>query len=67
VRAQHGRNSAVKVRYALGSRKHEPVALIRAFLKSGVMIGRGLVSQTEQGTPQGGNLSPVEQQLPDKV
>jgi group II intron reverse transcriptase/maturase len=34
------------------------MALIRKFLKSGVMID-GLVSQTEQGTPQGGNLSPL--------
>ena len=32
--------------------------LIRAFLTSGVMIG-GLVSPTEQGTPQGGPLSPL--------
>jgi group II intron reverse transcriptase/maturase len=34
------------------------VRLIRKFLKSGVMID-GLVSQTVQGTPQGGNLSPL--------
>jgi group II intron reverse transcriptase/maturase len=34
------------------------IVLIRKFLKSGVMIG-GLVSQTVQGTPQGGNLSPL--------
>ncbi|GMO32617.1 MAG: group II intron reverse transcriptase/maturase [Termitinemataceae bacterium] len=34
------------------------VRLIRKFLKSGVMIN-GLVSQTEEGTPQGGNLSPL--------
>jgi group II intron reverse transcriptase/maturase len=34
------------------------IALIRKFLKSGVMAD-GLVSQTEQGTPQGGNLSPL--------
>jgi group II intron reverse transcriptase/maturase len=34
------------------------IAMIRKFLKSGVMID-GLVSQTEQGTPQGGNLSPL--------
>jgi group II intron reverse transcriptase/maturase len=33
-------------------------ALIRKFLKSGVMAD-GLISQTEQGTPQGGNLSPL--------
>jgi group II intron reverse transcriptase/maturase len=32
--------------------------LVRKFLKSGVMVD-GLVSQTEQGTPQGGNLSPL--------
>lgn len=34
------------------------ITLIRKFLKSGVMVD-GLVSQTEQGTPQGGNLSPL--------
>jgi group II intron reverse transcriptase/maturase len=34
------------------------IALIRKFLKSGTMID-GLVSQNEQGTPQGGNLSPL--------
>jgi group II intron reverse transcriptase/maturase len=34
------------------------IALIRKFLRSGVMVD-GLVSQTEQGTPQGGNLSPL--------
>ena len=32
--------------------------LIRAFLTSGVMVG-GLVSSTEEGTPQGGPLSPL--------
>jgi group II intron reverse transcriptase/maturase len=34
------------------------ITLIRKFLKSGVMVD-GLVSQSEQGTPQGGNLSPL--------
>jgi retron-type reverse transcriptase len=34
------------------------IGLIRKFLKSGVMVD-GLVSQNEQGTPQGGNLSPL--------
>jgi group II intron reverse transcriptase/maturase len=34
------------------------IALIRKFLRSGTMID-GLVSQTVQGTPQGGNLSPL--------
>ena len=34
------------------------IGLIKKFLKSGVMV-EGLVSQTEQGTPQGGNLSPL--------
>jgi group II intron reverse transcriptase/maturase len=34
------------------------IALIKRFLKSGVMAD-GLISQTEQGTPQGGNLSPL--------
>jgi retron-type reverse transcriptase len=34
------------------------ITLIKKFLKSGVMAD-GLVSQNEQGTPQGGNLSPL--------
>lgn len=34
------------------------VSLIRKYLKSGVMIN-GLISPTEEGTPQGGNLSPL--------
>jgi retron-type reverse transcriptase len=34
------------------------ITLIRGFLKSGVLVD-GLVSQTTQGTPQGGNLSPL--------
>lgn len=34
------------------------IKLIRKFLKSGVMVN-GLVSPTEKGTPQGGNLSPL--------
>jgi len=34
------------------------IRLIRKFLKSGVMSD-GLVSSTEEGTPQGGNLSPL--------
>lgn len=34
------------------------VELIKKFLKSGVMIN-GLVSHTTEGTPQGGNLSPL--------
>jgi RNA-directed DNA polymerase len=39
--------------------KEKPVtALIRKFLKSGIMVD-GLESQREQGTPQGGNLSPL--------
>jgi len=39
--------------------KERPIIrLIRAFLKSGVMED-GIVSPTEEGTPQGGNLSPL--------
>jgi group II intron reverse transcriptase/maturase len=39
--------------------KERPVIrLIRAFLKSGVMAD-GIVSPTDEGTPQGGNLSPL--------
>lgn len=34
------------------------IRLIRAFLKSGVMAD-GIVKPTEEGTPQGGNLSPL--------
>jgi RNA-directed DNA polymerase len=34
------------------------ISLIRKFLKSGVMID-GLASPTTEGTPQGGNLSPL--------
>lgn len=34
------------------------IKLIRKFLKSGVMAN-GLVSPTKEGTPQGGNLSPL--------
>ena len=33
--------------------------LIRAFLRAGVVMGDGLVSPTEMGTPQGGPLSPL--------
>jgi len=39
--------------------KERPIIrLIRAFLKSGVMED-GVVSATDEGTPQGGNLSPL--------
>jgi len=34
------------------------IKLIRKFLKSGVMVN-GLCNPTEEGTPQGGNLSPL--------
>lgn len=34
------------------------ISLIRKYLKSGVMTG-GVVIDTEEGTPQGGNLSPL--------
>ena len=34
------------------------LSLIRKYLQSGVMIN-GVVTQTEEGTPQGGNLSPL--------
>jgi RNA-directed DNA polymerase len=34
------------------------IGLIRKFLKSGVMVN-GIVSPTGEGTPQGGNLSPL--------
>ncbi len=34
------------------------ISLIRKFLKSGVMIN-GIVNKMQEGTPQGGNLSPL--------
>ena len=34
------------------------LSLIRKYLKSGVMTN-GVVMETEEGTPQGGNLSPL--------
>lgn len=34
------------------------LSLIRKFLKSGVMV-EGLVGETSEGTPQGGNISPL--------
>jgi retron-type reverse transcriptase len=41
------------------------MALVRKFLKSGVMAD-GLVSQNEQGTQQGGPLfAVIEQHIPD--
>lgn len=36
----------------------EVLRLIRRYLQSGVMIN-GVVQKTEEGTPQGGNLSPI--------
>lgn len=36
----------------------EVIKLIRKFLKSGVMAN-GIISATKEGTPQGGNLSPL--------
>jgi len=42
----------------LGFADEAVITLIKKFLKSGVMID-GLVSQTEHGTPQGGNISPL--------
>jgi len=44
----------------LATRIHDPrvLRLIRSFLTAGMMVG-GLVSPTEDGTPQGGPLSPL--------
>jgi group II intron reverse transcriptase/maturase len=39
-------------------RDERVIKLIRKYLKSGVMVN-GLVSATTEGTPQGGNLSPL--------
>jgi len=45
-------------RVAVRVRDKRMLGLIRGFLKSGVLEG-GLVSSTEEGTPQGGPLSPL--------
>jgi len=49
-----------KLMYLLAKRINDKrvLKLIRAYLESGVMLG-GLVSPTEEGTPQGGPLSPL--------
>ena len=49
-----------RLMYALSMRikDKEVLRLIRRYLQSGVMIN-GVVHKTEEGTPQGGNLSPV--------
>jgi len=49
-----------KLMYLLAKRITDKrlLKLIRAYLESGVMLG-GLVSPTEEGTPQGGPLSPL--------
>jgi len=49
-----------KLMYLLAKRISDKrlLKLIRAYLESGVMLG-GLVSPTEEGTPQGGPLSPL--------
>lgn len=49
-----------KLMYLLAKRIADKrvLKLIRAYLESGVMIG-GLVSPTDEGTPQGGPLSPL--------
>jgi group II intron reverse transcriptase/maturase len=49
-----------KLMYLLAKRISDKrlLKLIRQFLESGVMIG-GLVSPTDEGTPQGGPLSPL--------
>jgi group II intron reverse transcriptase/maturase len=49
-----------KLMYLLAKRIKDKrvLKLIRAYLEAGVMLG-GLVSPTEEGTPQGGPLSPL--------
>jgi len=49
-----------KLMYLLAKRITDKrlLKLIRAYIESGVMLG-GLVSPTEEGTPQGGPLSPL--------
>jgi group II intron reverse transcriptase/maturase len=49
-----------KLMYLLSQRIEDKrlLKLIRAYLESGVMIG-GLFSRTDEGTPQGGPLSPL--------
>jgi len=45
-------------RLSIDIKDKELLRLIRRYLQSGVMEG-GLISRTEEGTPQGGNLSPL--------
>lgn len=49
-----------KMMYLLAKRIYDKriLKLIRLYLESGVMLG-GLISATEEGTPQGGPLSPL--------
>lgn len=49
-----------RLMYALSMmiKDKELLRLIRKYLQSGVMIN-GVVQRTEEGTPQGGNLSPI--------
>ena len=49
-----------KLMYLLAKRISDKrvLKLVRAYLESGVMLG-GLVSPTEEGTPQGGPISPL--------
>jgi RNA-directed DNA polymerase len=54
-RVHHDR---LMVRLATRVRDKRLLALVRAFLRAGVLEG-GLVSPTEEGTPQGGPLSPL--------
>jgi RNA-directed DNA polymerase len=46
-----------RVRRRIGDKR--VLALVRAFLKSGVLTGTGLTEETHSGTPQGGILSPL--------
>jgi RNA-directed DNA polymerase len=46
-------------RIAKRERDKRLLKLIRAFLKAGVVMEDGVVIQTEEGTPQGGPLSPL--------
>jgi RNA-directed DNA polymerase len=46
-----------RIRVRIGDKR--VVALVKAFLKAGILIEDGALAETKTGTPQGGILSPV--------
>lgn len=53
------KHSAVMDRVRLRIADKRVLALIKAFLKSGIMSAEGLVGDSDTGTPQGGIVSPL--------